>query len=501
MTYPTQLTLKILQAEHPEYAAVKAHLEKIRLLAEGGWRLRERLPEFLKQRPGEEDEIYEARLEKFSYSNVLGGAISQLSSKITSGTVHLSNAEPESFWEEFREDTNGQGRTELQLIEKLFSEGLKYRTVFAHVDKPTSPQQPRNRAEEEALGLRSKVVLYPAIQVPLYKERNGQLEWLKVYQISDHITPFSNPLKLARWKFIDSTYIATYESFVKLDSQGQILELLDEQGEPLPLDEEPKVSLVSLVQHGFGSIPVTRLELPDDKWSTNQAYGIAEQCLRLECHRYDLLTAAYLQRTYKPIQSPDHDLDNSYTSSDDPLPTGLQYVLELDRFEWAEPEGKIIPSINSSLEQAEKQIRTLLGTGGAYVQEAVEASGVSKAMDFVIEDERLKAYGHLLTDCLQDLYQLVSKAEGQSNPGLAVSGLDEFGGDRLDDLIDTLTKLLSIDMTMLERALTPSLYLLIREKLLSLLMGNLNPEQRGKCLDELRMQPSENQADQQVQTV
>ncbi|MBW4483011.1 MAG: hypothetical protein KME14_10745 [Tildeniella torsiva UHER 1998/13D] len=487
MIYPPQLTLKQLQAEHPDYTAAKPHLERIQLLTEGGWRLRDKLSSFLKQRPGEEDEIYETRLEKFSYSGVLGSCISQMAAKLTSGTIHLSNVTNESFWEGFREDNNGLGRTESQLIEQLFAESLKYKTVFIHVDKPKALVIPQSRAEEEQLGLRTNLVLYPCIQVPMWSESNGKLSWIKVFQILDDTSdPLRNPLKLAKWTFIDSEKIAVYQSYVKLGRKGEILELLNNKGEPLPTTEgEPKVPQTSLVPHGFGTIPVAKLELPNDKWSGNHAAPKAEECLRLESHRYDLLTAAYLQRTYKPVQTPDADLGNSYVDDDgENMPTGLQYVLRVDKFEWSEPEGKIIEHIDKALTQAEKQIRAILGTGGAYAQEPIEASGVSKQMDFEIEDDRLESYGSILTDTLQDVYQLVAIAEAQEAEKLAVSGLDEFGGDRLVDLIEALNMLLGIDLARLEQVLTPTLYVLIRERLLSLLMGNLTPEQRQTILDE-----------------
>ncbi|MBD2256665.1 hypothetical protein [Pseudanabaena sp. FACHB-2040] len=497
MTYPTRLTLKLLQAEHPTYTAMKSHLERIYLLTAGGWRLRDRLPEFLKQRPGEEDAIYETRLDKFSYSNVLGGALSQLASKITNGTVHLSNVPPAAdiFWQSFRENNNGQGRTEIQLVEQLFAEALKYKVVYCHVDKPKSPVTPLNRAQEEALGLTPHVVLYPAVQITNWGEIEGKLTWLKVFQIIDDTSnPLAPPLKQARWTFIDGQYIARYESYVKLGSNGRIVELLDAQGKPLPPTGQPEqtIPLTSLVQHGFGALPVTRLELPDDKWSSDQAVSKAEESLRLECHRYDLLTAAYLQRTYKPIQTPDGDLPNTFVGDgDNSIPTGLQYVLELDKFEWAEPRGDIVIHIDKALERAEKQIRTILGVGGAYVQESKVESGAAKEMDFEIEDQRLKSYGHILTDALQDIYQLVAKAQGQDGSPLAVSGLDEFGNNRLDDLLDSLTKLLLIDMAQLQNSLTPTLFVLVRERLLGFLMSNLTPEQKEAIQQELRVVPVE----------
>jgi hypothetical protein len=492
MIYPNSIPLKTLQAEHPEFSAMKPHLERIQLLTEGGWRLRDKLSSFLKIRAGEEKEIYEARLEKFAYSGVLGSCISQMAAKLTSGTIHLSNTSNESFWEKFRENNNGEGRTENQLVEQLFAESLKYKTVYVHADKPKAPVEPRSRAEEEALGLRTNLVLYPAVQVPMWSESNGKLTWIKVFQITDDTSdPLRKPLKKARWTFIDGEQIATYESFVKIGRKGEILALLDSKGEPVLGGTDVAVPLTGLVAHGFGVIPIAKLELPDDKWSGNHASPLAEQCLRLECHKFDLLTCAFFQRTYKPLQTPDDDLGETFVGGDDePLPSGLQYILKVDKFEWTEPEGKVLPSIELALENCKKDIRSILGAGGAYTQEVTEASGRSKEMDFVLENSRLESYGSILTDCLQDVYQLVERAQGNNSETLAVSGLDEFGGDRLEDLIENLNMLLGIDMARLEQTLTPTLYLIVREKLVSLLIGNLTPETRAKIMSELASAPT-----------
>ncbi len=486
--YPAKLPLEVLLSERAEYSVVKPHLEAINLLVEGGFRLRDELEKFLKQRPDEESVIYQTRLDKFTYSNILGSAISQLANKFSNGSVHLEGAKPESFWDDFRENTDGQGRTEKQLTSKLLSELIANGSVFVHVDKPKSYVTPISAAQEAQLGLTPNLVIYSALQVPSWGETAGQLDWLKICQITEDATdPLRKPVMKATWTFIDQDEIARYSAYVKI-KDGKIKAILDEFGEEI--DSAAPDVFINLesdpIQHGFKSLPVTRIKLPDAIWSGNQAYPKAEECLRLECHRYDLLSASYLQRTYKPVQTPDNDLDNTYADGKSkPLPTGLQYVLEVDSFTWNEPTGAIIEPLNLTLEQAEKQIRTLLAVGGAFVQEAAtQVSGASKEMDFSIEDTRLAAYGGIVTDSLQDIYQLVATAQGYSTD-LSVSGLDVFGDDRLEDLIANLSRLLTIDMAALELTLTPTLFLIIREKLMSFLVSNLTPLEKTTIQAEL----------------
>lgn len=498
MDYPKTLKLGTLQSENAEFSQVHPHLQKISLLCDGGYRLRDSLDLFIKKRHGEEPAIYNARLQKYAYSNVLGSAIAQLATKFSNGSIYVEGAQPDSFWDDFREDNNGQGRTENQLVNQLLSQLLPFKSVFVHVDKPASDVEPLNAAQEAMLGLMPKVVLYSALQVPAWSEADGQLQWVKVFQVTeDNSDPTRKPIMRATWTFIDGEAIAKYSAFVKMRGD-RIVDILDAQGKAIAIaDEETEINLQGdPIIHGFGRIPVTRVMVPDAMWSGNQAYSKAEESLLLECYRTDYLTATYPQRTFKRVQTPDDDLENTYAdSSVVPLPTGLEYVLELDSFTWNEPTGAILDQVRQSLEQAAKDIKSILAIGGAYVQDggATAASGESKKMDFEIEENRLEAYGHVVTDALQDVYQLVAIAIGQSPDSIAVSGLDDFGRERLNDLIQSLVALLTVNMGQLEATLTPTLYQLVRAKLMGFLMGNLTPEQKQVIEDELLL-PAETPA-------
>lgn len=486
MNYPNKLSLELLLAENSEYSVVKPHLEKINLLVEGGYRLRDSLPIFVEKRPGEESDVYENRLKKYTYSNVLGSAIAQLATKFSNGSVYLDKESPKTFWDSFRENNDGKGRTENQLVASLFSNVLPYQTVFAHIDKPRSFIEPTSAAQEEALGLLPKVILYGALQVPAWSEIEGKLQWIKVFQLSEvSDDPTAKSIIKATWTFIDNQLITRYSAFVNI-KDGKIANILDRQGEIIDgYSKEIEIFKEDEIAHGFNRIPVVKVSIPDAMWSGNQAYPKAEECLRLECHKHDYLSSSYPQRTYKRVQQPDSDLDKTFADTDNqPIPTGLQYVLEVDSFSWNEPTGAILTQVQSSLEQATKDIRNILAVGGAYIQEAVEASGTSKQMDFETEESRLASFGHFISDALQDIYQLVAYSMGYS-VDLAVSGLDDFGNDRLEDLLAVLNTLNALDMAALEARLTPTLFLLIREKLLGFLMANMTPAQKSQIEKEL----------------
>lgn len=480
IAYPSALELGLLQAENPEFTQQKPHLEKIDLLSRTGHQLRDKLHLFLKKRPGEEAVIYETRLAKFSYSNTLGAGISQLSSKLTNAPIHASDTT--DFWNDFRDNNDGQGRTEKQLVSKIFSSAVKTQRCWVHVDKPKSEVVPRNLSEEQALGLVPQIVLYDALQVPNWSfNDDGSVNWVKVYQIStDSTSPLRAPLQKATWTFIDSEQIVRYSHYVKLNGDGTIQSLLNSLGEEVDYGTTAKIPMEGeVVLHGFGRCPVTAVTLSDDLWGGDHAYALAEACLRLECHRYDLLTAAYMQRIYKTAQIPDGELSQTHVDDEKPLPTGLQYVLELDKFEWAEPTGSIIEPLTNTLNETKKELRTILALGGAYTQQedgSNVASGKSKEMDFANENKRLTAYGAVMVDALNDIYKLVAKASSTTPP--LISGLDDFAEDSFSDLSQALGAIASLDTGSLAQRLPLEIYQLLMKKLISFLLGNLSAEQR-----------------------
>ncbi|MDZ7922526.1 MAG: hypothetical protein U5M23_00385 [Marinagarivorans sp.] len=496
MHYPTKLKVSVLQSENAEYSETKPHVKRIALLAEGGYKLRDNLGLFLKQRQDESADIYRQRLDKYTYSNVLGAAISELSSKFSNGNVYLSGITNPIFWQAFRENNNGAGRTERQLLAELFGKCLPYRQTWVHVDKPKAPYAPRSAAEEASLGLEPRLIVYNAQQVLSWDETdNGTLKWAKIFQIIEDISPIEKPIKKAVWTFVDDECVCSYSLPVEVKN-GEICNILNSKGDRI--DRYHGLYMVeqeSVTMHGFGCVPIVRVALPYSQWGGNQAYPKAEEALRLETHRYDLLTNAYWQRFYKRAVVPE-DLGSVFADTTDSIPVGMQFVPEADNFAWSEPTGAIIEPLTITLEKAASEIRNVLSMGGAaYASTAsaapIEASGLSKEMDFVNEDERLKSYGHIFTDALQDIYQLVAKAKGFDNyANIAVSGLDDFGRDRMASFVEALTAFVAIDLPQLSALMPPTLFAIVREKLISYLMGNLTPEQRSVINNELAAMPT-----------
>lgn len=476
--YPTNIKLSILESRHPEYINQIKALRDIDHLVSGGYKLANVISEFLPQRPGEDAELYETRLSKFTYANILSASINELVSKISNAPISISGID-DNFWKTFRANTNLAGRTDKQLISNIFTELLKFQKVYIHVDKKKPNVEIVNKAQEEQLGLRPYVVTYSSSQVINWSENEGKIQWIKIRQLVDDTSnPFIPVRKKAIWTFIDNTYVARYAAYVELDRYGNLEKV---NGEYINNDTEVALSS-DVVVHGLSVTPVIKIEVPSELWVANQAVHKALEHLRIDCTKYDLLSMSYFQRTYKSLNHADSELQNlgeSFVDEDDrSIPTGLAHVIEVDEFKWNEPQGTIITPMMDALKQIENQVSDIISLGGVSAESGVVTqSGESKKMDFYKSEMKLRAYGEILCESYQDVLQLVAAAAGLDTV-ISVTGLNNFEKDNLDIMISRLNELSKVDLVKLKSDMPPTAFKLVLRQLVNQLVGNASPEQQ-----------------------
>lgn len=485
MDFPDSLSLKALETQHPDYVAIAPTLKKIDDLTAGGHQLEAKKTLYLKPRPGEEADLYKLRLEKFTYTNILGLAIAQQASKLSGGDITISGLEPhQDFWSWFREHTNRKGRSERDLISDSFRKGLKFKVCYWHVEQPYSEIQPVTRQHEEMLGIKPYVCCYSPLEVINWDDDDSGLQWIKVRQLAVKPRPFGKALTVATWTFITDTHTAKYQALVKLNKMGAIAEIVDEKGEPLGSGEDAAIPLTRLVAHGVGKLPVLKLEIPDDLWVTNQAYLKAMEYLRLENSRSDTAEmVGYVQRTWEPHVTPDTDLDHTFVDAPEDLKTGNQYVIK-GRFAFNEASGASLASVGSVLQEIRDTIQDMIGMArSSATKGAVEQSGISKKLDYVVQELILKAYGAIVCDRYQDLLQLVGRVAGFP-PGeceaISVTGLNSFDVDSLETLLAIAT-----EAQMILPNLPPTVVKLFYGQLSNLLIKNTSAGQQQEIQKEL----------------
>lgn len=493
--YPDQLDIKILESEHPEYSDLKSVWEKIDLLTSGGHRLEKSIAKFLPKRFEEPPEIYKQRIQKFTYRNILGDALKHQVSRLSNGFISVSgfadNSAEADFWQEFRNNTNGKERSEKELVSQLASTLLKFKCAYLQVDRPKALFTPRNQAEEESLGT-PYILLHPPMSV-INWGGEGETAWVKHRSIDvDTSDPFSGkPKYIATWTYIDSMFVAKYSAAIELNKDGSIKGLAKkeggEQNNLVPLAED-------IITHGLGTLPFFKVELKDEMWSCDQASGKAYEHLRLDCHKFDLLTFAYFQRYYNKQKTPDSNLPrgrsgliDTYVDEDSTPQVGLEYVPELEAFSFSEPTGAIVEHINNSLERIESEVEQLLDLTGSSTEpgRVQEQSGYAREFDFIAQKESLKSYGSVIIKALRQAYIFVQRYRGNNTP-IEVTGLDSFEADDLGKLVSNLTNVGLINFSGLQANLPSTLFLLLYEKLCMLLSSNLSPEQTEQLRSEIQ---------------
>jgi hypothetical protein len=483
MIYPSSLKFSTLEYSHPDYLAQLKTLEEIDTLTSGGYKLKSKIENYLPRRPGEDEETYKHRIAKFTYLNILGASINEQVHKLANGELVVSNLPTSDIISKFRENTDRHKRNEKALLSFILREILKFKKIYIHVDKPASEVRPLNRAQEEILNVVPYTVAYSTSQVINWGEKEGELQWIKIKQIiSVNDSPLQPNGYKVRYTIIDKEYVAKYEATISLNKTGAI-DLIN--GEDA--NEDSLIYIASEpVYHGFNEVPVVKVEIPEESWVADQAASKALEHLRIDCAKYDLLTMAYFQRTYKKIDRPDDDLSITTTDDEGVIPTGLQHVLELDKFEWNEPKGYILPHLMQSLEQIEGQVRDLVFSGGSasLTKSVVSQSGESKKVDYYKQEVLLKAYGELLCSAYQSILRLVSKSLGFEELDISVTGLNSFNNSSLEDEISILTSLNSVDLNKLKGQLPEEAFNLIYTNLISKLIGNTSIEQKEAILNQ-----------------
>lgn len=486
----SRVLVRDLEIQHPEYKALSPYWRTIRDLKEGVIAITKNLTKYLPKRPDEDDELYRLRLNKFSYTPVMGDAVAKYAAKLAGSPVHLSNAD-DPFWQEFRSNNNNPDaapRKESKLLNELFTSMLYYARVWVVGDRPDLGVQPRSLYESMGLNNRPFVQLYEPLEVPYWGT-----DWAIVKHYYPLVAPFQAPKTICRWCYHNTTTVVPYEAEVKLktvvDSEGNKYNTLDRVliGDRwLPWDDaeavlEPVPN--KTWQHNLGVRLVTTMELPSESWVCKNVFNKQIQHLRIENAWTD---AGYLSGTVQRIFTPP-----DASPMDDPRVVYEQpnYAQELSRagnthiligkgYSFVESTGSALGNLQGQLEKIESQIKQLVSLHFASVAtSALSQSGASKAVDMSLLEDSMKDYGQQVLSLYNSILKIIARMVGLPEP--TAVGLSNYSVNNTDDLISQLMgveELPTVPMTAKKIAYG---------KLAQLLVGTASPEDEEKIKKEL----------------
>lgn len=415
--YDTALRVRDLDQFHPEYLYLHDIWVTIRELKEGATSMLRNVKKYCPKRPGEDEEIYKLRLQKFSYTPVMSSAIRKFIAKLSSSPINLTTDNPD-FWELFRSNTNGargaKSRKEKALVNELFSSILYYGRVYVSVDAPKS----NARSVYEA----SKQQLTPYLKV---WEPHQVINWGDDWYTVKYERLVTNPTKahkyITRWEVYTDTSVSIYE----IDTEAS--------------DPSKPVVYIDTWEHGLGSCPMVSMELPNELWTGANVVLKQIQHTLIENGWTDAGSiAGMIQRIFTPNDPPPAD-DTRYAYEQPEYQElgvhGNAYVLVGKNYDFKESSGSAIGNLTSQLQVIEQQIKDLVDMSFASTQPgAIEQSGKSKEVDMTLLNDTMETYGNYVLGIYQDCLGLVAMMANLDTP--SINGLNTYSSNNLSQMLE-----------------------------------------------------------------
>jgi hypothetical protein len=463
--YPITMTLEQAESAYVGYKQTLQHWEKLTDLCEGGKTIEAHKERYLIKRPGEREDLYRFRLNSFTYTNVLGMSLNQQTSRLSLGSLNPSGTN-EKFVQ-FINNIDSNGTKYHEYLEILFRKLLIYKEVYQWLDKPMAEREIETEADREAYDPVPYVNLIdPRFVLNRSFSEGGEVDWIKYRTLEVVNAPLEASYTIAKWIFIDEKFIARYRARVKVSQSGSIELEKDSEGNEAQITRDEEI-----IEHNYGKCPVVHTELPNHLWLVDQAFLKQLQHLNIDNSAYNAGMTMYIQRRFKPNDGKaDQDLDATFVNvknrKDQSLPSGNQYILEVEDFSFSEASGTTVKTLVEYLAELVLQIKETLGLSGyTYNKQATDQSGYAKEFDLIIQELMLRSYGKILINSLNKVLYFVEIALKISD--LSFSGLDKFNLHNLDNLLEIATLL-----EPLETRISPTALKLFYSEIQRLLVTN-----------------------------
>lgn len=405
----------LLNQTHPSYDG--SAVARRRALYEGGRRWQELVPWWLPKHPEEADETYEHRKKRALYENHAGPLVAMLAAAVFSEapTVDLDGAA--SWLPAFLANVDGAGTALGPWFGERLVDALVQQCAFVWVNLPARPEGVTLDTlgdEEQAGVLNAFLVGLDAEQVIDWaQDAHGRLLWVVVRDVlEERASVEAGRTRTHRWTYIDAS---TVRRWVWVGTAER----------PDPTDEDDALEQPQ-IPHGFGELPVVRLELPSSLHAMGKLHDPAIAHLR---SRNDLSWALHRAA---------HALLVIKAKWDDKRPVlGPGYYLSIgqdDDAMYVEPSGgnfELLRQDTTDLREELYRLVQQMAVGADSDAARSKMSGVSKAEDWHAMDVVVGALAGLVRDLIGEVVRLVGKVRSvTADP--AIGGLDGWAQEDLE---------------------------------------------------------------------
>lgn len=431
------LQVSLLDQRHATFAENAEFWRQIDLLHRGGAAIRKEASSFLVSRPMEPGQVYSARIQRFSYQNILGTSLGWYVSRFfgEEPALYLRNGdkiiEDDSF-ASFERNCDRAGTTLMDCARKWFVRAVLDGSVYVLIDLQQSGLAPNFLAQKASGALDPYLVTFNASQVINWGEdQYGNLEWIVIATQRCERAFGAKARVFDRWYYFDREEYRIYEAERDDRAIG-------------PDGDSRTATVVGSGRHALADqkrVPVHRIDVPEELWL---GYRVLPQVLDHLNADNTLGWALFMANLPVPViigdyEEPPKISETAYIK----LPTG-------SKFEWSEPAGTSFQHsaerVSALREEIYRQMY-LQAQGRTSTATASASSGYSKQLDMAPSHEVLNGFGAIFRAALAAIAKdaaLIRSAAG-TEIEVEVTGLVFEEEDPLGE-IETVEAALALDI-------------------------------------------------------
>lgn len=456
-TFEKSLPYRVFKQRNPAYCADR--WAEYRALYEGGEKLDYGSPEgeamlkkLLPQHVGEEDDVYQKRLEFALYIPYAGQIVDFIVAALGSDPITMQ-AEPEldDWYDEFYKNTSAPGGCKQpfeDLLRQQLLTALLCRRSWLLVDLPKvfdAETRASSLAEQEEAGA------LDAYLVPV--EPENLIDWeetddgLLKFAIVCRRTQVRDGLRGARDHIREEYTYFTASQWARYAIEW------DTAQKQAPDDEDP-VMLEDEGDHAFGRVPLVSLDLT----AGLHAMGKIAQMARSHFNKRSALDWGEYRSAFQFLAAKLGPEDSMQPVSADPnrainqrIGHGRVMVLGgQDDIKYVSPDAAPFQIIMADLNGLRDEMHRVLHSMALSIDNsaaALQRSGSSKQQDMAAQGIVLKGLGKILREYAVEVYELVAIAHGDEDKyEIKAHGGEEFDAMSLQDFLEEMATLNEVDI-------------------------------------------------------
>lgn len=405
---------------------------KYQALYEGGQLFHKNINKFMNQSLIEDGFTYNARKREAYYLPYINSIVNQFASQLFSSpfAVRVKDSDNQlleqidEFYAEFKEDADLKGTDLSDYLRAQFITALIKGCAWFLAELPEDDNPPPDNLldyQSRNLGRAWLCSLKPDDVLDWEYDEFNQLIWV-ITHTSKCIRPDprqERELTVETWKIYDQQEVETFSI------------TYDKNHRPKPEDIIPSLGKKP---HGFTRIPLIEMRLPVGLWLVNRLADV-----QLEHFRQ----INSLSWAFRRASSPTLVFKTDGNSEDSRMQFSDGFGVKIGKEESLEYTKAPSDSFDSMMKQVSSlkdelyRLATQMALSVDNSASTVKRSGDSKAQDAQATEICLHAFASIVKETIEEIYELISDARGDTNITFSIEGMDQFNVIDVDQVINS----------------------------------------------------------------